>query len=235
MANLPKHIVVIPDGNRRWARSQGLMAFLGHEAGAKRLEEILEAALELKIPYFTFWGMSLDNVTKRSKEEVAFLFGLFEKYFNKLLENKEVDENKVKVTVLGRWREHFPERLKNVIEEILEKTRDYDQYHLTFLMAYSGVDEMTEAIAMIANSKLQNPDLKINQEIIKNNLWTYKLPPVDLVIRTGGEPHWSAGLMMWDVSDAQLYFTETLWPDFSSEEFKKALEKYSKIERRFGQ
>ena len=71
MANLPKHIVVIPDGNRRWARSRGLMAFLGHEEGAKRLEEILEAALDLKIPYFTFWGTSLDNVTKRSKEEVV--------------------------------------------------------------------------------------------------------------------------------------------------------------------
>src|SRR3989344_8339937 len=225
MANLPKHIVVIPDGNRRWARSRGLMAFLGHEEGAKRLEEILEAALDLKIPYFTFWGTSLDNVTKRSKEEVVFLFKLFERYFNKLLSNKKIEENKIKVSVLGRWREHFPEKLKDIIGRILEKTGDYDGYHLTFLMAYSGKDEMAEAINRITDSRFKNKDLRVDEKTIKENLWTRELPPVDLVIRTGGEPHWSAGLMMWDVSDAQLYFTETLWPDFSSGEFRGALGK----------
>ena len=83
--NVPKHIAVIPDGNRRWARQRGLLAFLGHEEGAKRLEEILDMALELKIPYFTFWGASVDNMTERPKKDVNFLFKVFEKYFDKLL------------------------------------------------------------------------------------------------------------------------------------------------------
>jgi undecaprenyl diphosphate synthase len=101
-------------------------------------------------------------------------------------------------------------------------------------MAYSGIDEMMEAIKSIANIKLKNPNLEITNDLIKANLWTRDLPAVDFVIRTGGEPHWSQGMMMWDVAEAQLYFTETLWPDFSSEEFRKALDHYGKTERRFG-
>jgi len=101
-------------------------------------------------------------------------------------------------------------------------------------MAYSGIDEMTSAVKQIANRKAQGKNLKIDEKLIKENLWTKDLPPVDLVIRTGGEPHWSMGMMMWDVANAQLYFTETLLPDFSVEEFKKAIEQYSKTERRMG-
>jgi undecaprenyl diphosphate synthase len=101
-------------------------------------------------------------------------------------------------------------------------------------MAYSGVDEMTEAIKKITESKLQNPNLIIDGALVKNYLWTKDLPAVDFVIRTGGEPHWSQGIMMWDVAEAQLYFTETLWPDFGSEEFKEALRDYENRERKFG-
>ena len=102
-------------------------------------------------------------------------------------------------------------------------------------MAYSGVDEMTAAIQKIAQLKIKDSKFEIDEKTVKENLWTKDLPPVDLVIRTGGEPHWSAGLMMWDVAEAQLYFTKTLWPDFSENEFKKTIEKYSEIERRMGQ
>ena len=93
---------------------------------------------------------------------------------------------------------------------------------------------MTAAIQKITELRIKNRELRINKELIKNNLWTKDLPAVDLVIRTGGEPHWSAGMMMWDVADSQLYFTETLYPDFSVEEFKKAINKYGQTERRMG-
>lgn len=255
--NLPQHIVVVPDGNRRWAKKRGLPSFFGHKEGAKTTEKILKAVLDLKIPYFTFWGSSLDNIAKRPAQEVKFLFKLFEQYFKKLAKSKEVNQNKIKINILGRWRELFPESVKQTMEEAIKKTKDYGgcqsrRYRsalrpetaseLTFLMAYSGVDEMTAAIKKIAELRIdppgilrkKNAELRINEELIKNNLWTKDLPAVDLVIRTGGEPHWSAGMMMWDVADSQLYFTETLYPDFSVEEFKKAVNQYGKIERRMG-
>ena len=236
--NLPQHIVLIPDGNRRWARKRGLPPFFGHRQGAKTLEKILKAALDLKIPYFTFWGTSLDNVTKRSSSEVNFLFKLFERHFKKLAKVREVHQNGVRINVLGRWEKLFPEKTKKAIREAIEKTKNYKNYQLTFLMAYSGIDEMTTAIRGIAEFRIQNSELRINEESIKANLWTKDLPAVDLVIRTASErdnwSHLSAGLMMWDLADAQIYFTQTLFPDFSVAEFKKAIKQYSQTERRMG-
>ena len=233
--NLPQHIVIIPDGNRRWAKKKGLPSFFGHREGAKTTERILKVALDLKIPYFTFWGCSVNNITKRSKTEVKFLLKLFEKYFKKLADTKEIHRQKVKVNAVGRWRELFPENVKRAIKEVINKTKNYKNHQLTFLLAYSGIDEMTAAISKIAELTLRRGSGQgIDGKLIKNNLWTKDLPPVDLVIRTGGEPHWSDGAMMWDAANAQLYFTETLWPDFSVEEFKKAISTYQKTERRLG-
>jgi len=236
--NLPQHIVLIPDGNRRWARKRGLPPFFGHRQGVKTLEKILKAALDLKIPYFTFWGTSLDNVTKRSSSEVNFLFKLFERHFKKLAKVREVHQNGVRINVLGRWEKLFPEKTKKAIREAIEKTKNYKNYQLTFLMAYSGIDEMTTAIRGIAEFRIQNSELRINEESIKANLWTKDLPAVDLVIRTASErdnwSHLSAGLMMWDLADAQICFTQTLFPDFSVAEFKKAIKQYSQTERRMG-
>mgnify|MGYP001563464695 FL=1 len=246
---LPQHIVLIPDGNRRWAKKRGLPSFFGHRQGAKTTEKILKAILDLKIPCFTFWGSSLDNITKRSAPEVKFLFKIFEQYFKKLAKSKEVNQNKISINIIGRWRELFPESVKQEMAEAVEKTKDYKNYQLTFLMAYSGVDEMKSAIQKITELTLRQAQGKpkpgtwtlrrgsgqgIDEKLIKNNLWTKNLPAVDLVIRTGGEPHLSAGMMMWDTANSQLYFTETLYPDFSVEEFKKAIDKYGQIERRMG-
>jgi undecaprenyl diphosphate synthase len=234
--NLPEHIVLIPDGNRRWAKKKGLAAFLGHKQGAEIMGDIIKAARELKISCLTFWGSSLDNIAKRPAEEVDFLFEVFREYFEKLVKSEEIYEDSVRVEILGRWEELFPEKAKKPMREIIEKTKNHKNHRLTFLMAYSGVDEMAEAIKKIAELKFKNPDLKIDEKLIKDSLWTKDLPPVDLVIRTGsaGDPHWSSGLMMWDTADAQLYFTDTLFPDFSPAEFKKAVEQYSGKERRFG-
>ncbi len=232
--NLPNHIVLIPDGNRRWAQKRNLPSFLGHQKGAENTQKILRFLLDLKIKYFTFWGSSLDNIRKRPREEVYFLFKLFEEYFNKLKKDKRIYKNKVKINVFGRWRELFPVKLKKVIQETVKSTKDNDNFYLTILLAYSGLDEMKMAVNKIANLKLKNPNLEIDEKVIKKNLWTKDLPAVDLVIRTGGEPHWSSGLMMWEIADAQFYFTETLYPDFSLEELKEALGKYIQTQRRFG-
>ncbi len=234
MNGQPKHIVIIPDGNRRWAQQKGLPSFFGHREGAKAAEKVLKTLLDLKISYVTFWGASLSNITKRSPEEVKELFAIYKKMFAKLAKDKKPDKHRIKIDILGRWRELFPSETKAPMEEVLEKTKGYDGRQLTFLMAYSGTDEMVHACKNIAQAKTKDPELTIDGELLKRNLLTKDLPPVDLVIRTGGEPHWSDGLMMWDVANAQLYFTKTLWPDFSPEECKKALEYFSRAERRMG-
>jgi undecaprenyl diphosphate synthase len=167
------------------------------------------------------------------------LFKIFEHWFKKLVKTKQIHQQQVKIDVLGRWNKLFPEKVKKSIKQAIEKTKNYKNHQLTFLMAYSGIDEMTTAIKKIAELRIKNLELRIDETLIKNNLWTKDLPPVDLVIRTGSEkPHWShfsSGSMMWEVANAQFYFTKTLWPDFSPEEFKKAISEYPKIERRFGE
>jgi undecaprenyl diphosphate synthase len=226
------HVALIPDGNRRWAKRKNLLPWQGHIEGAKALEKILKKAWEMKIPYFTFWGSSLDNITKRSKEEVKVLLSLYQKYFKRLLKEKRIFDEKVRVSVLGRWKELFPKRLKETISKITKKTKNHDRYFLTFLLAYNGTDEMLEAIKKISGKGIK----KINEKVLLENLWTGFLPPVDLVIRTGceGDPHNSAGFMMWHTAYSQFYFTKTLFPDFSPKEFEKIINDYLKRERRFG-
>jgi len=233
--NIPKHIALIPDGNRRWARKRGLLSWLGHRTGTKALEKILDKALELKIPYFTFWGGSYDNLTKRSKTEVNFLFKVYTDRFRKVLKDERIHRNKVRINVLGRWREILPKKTQEVIEKAIEATKNYNKYFLTFLIAYDGTDEMLDCIRKIAKKTAGNPT-KITKDLIKENLWTKDLPPVDLAIRTGCEsdPHLSAGFMMWDTTYSQLYFTQSFFPDFGQKEFEKIIEDYSKRERRLG-
>lgn len=229
------HVVVIPDGNRRWAKKRNLPPWQGHIEGAKTLEKILKKAWELKIPYFTFWGMSADNVLKRPKKEVSVLFKIFKDYFKKLLNSKEIEKEKVKINVFGRWRELFPPDLKERIKKVMEKTKNYQNYVLTFLLAYNGTDEMLEAISKIVK-KAKKKNFKVTEKILLENLWTGNLPSVDLVIRTGceGDPHNSAGLMMWHTAYSQFYFTNTYFPDFTPEEFERAIKDFQKRERRFG-
>ena len=233
MKNFPKHIAIIPDGNRRWARKKGLLPWMGHQVGVKALEKLLDKCQELKIPYFTFWGSSWDNLTKRSKNEVNFLYKLYTKYFKKLAEDKKVRQNKVKINVFGRWKKIFPKATQEAIERAQDSTKNYKNFVLTFLLAYSGTDEMLDCIQKI--TKL-NPKRKITSKLIKENLWTKDLPPVDLVIRTGYEddPHLSAGFMMWDTAYSQLHLTSTLFPAFTVKEFEKIIKDYSQLQRRFG-
>jgi undecaprenyl diphosphate synthase len=232
--NLPQHVVIVPDGNRRWAKEKNKPSILGHRQGAKGMQTIAEKAVSMGIPCLTIWGCSVANVTERSPQEVKFLYQLFDAYFKKLAKNKSIHKNEVKVNVIGRWDEFFPEGLKKSVRNAMKVTEKYSKHQLTLLMAYSGVDEMKFAVQAIVNMK-QNPHPpEVTNELIKEHLWSKNLPAVDLVIRTGGEPHWSAGMLMWDVAEARLYFTKTFWPDFDEQEFEKAVGGYSKTERRFG-
>jgi len=233
--NIPNHVAIIPDGNRRWARKRGIKAWLGHREGVKAFEKILDKSRELKIPYFTFWGGSWDNLTKRSKIEINFLFKVYTEQFKRVADDKRIHQNKVKINVLGRWKEILPKETQEAIERAMEVTKSYNNFFLTFLLAYDGTDEMLDCVQKIAKIS-QDKKIKISKNLIKENLWTKDLPPVDLIIRTGCEsdPHNSAGFMMWDTIYSQLYFTQTLFPEFGPKEFEQIIEDYSKRERRLG-
>ena len=232
---LLNHVAIIPDGNRRWAREKGVPLNEGHRIGAKTTQKIFEKALELKIPYLTFWAASYDNLIKRSQEEVNFLITLINAEFQRLIKDARIHENEVRIRILGRFQEVLPEKTLRIIEKLMKKTEDYKIFSLTFLLAYNGTDEMLEAIKRIAK-EVKISTIKITEELIKSFLWTRDLPPVDLVIRTGcqGDPHNSAGFMMWHTAYSQYYFTKTLYPDFTSEEFEKAVNNFLKRERRTG-
>jgi len=226
------HIAVIPDGNRRWARAKALKPWFGHKQGKENLKEILKIVFELKVPCFSFWASSKDNFEKRSPSEVAFLLDLFKNGSIELVDDKDIHENKVKINIIGDWRKQFPEDVKKPMEQLIEATKNYNKFQLNFLVAYSGIDEMLKTVKKIVG---QNSDKEIiTPEFIKKSLLTKDLPPVDYLIRTGGEPHMSSGFMMWDTADSQLYFSDKPWPDFTANDFKEAIKEYFTRGRRFG-
>jgi undecaprenyl diphosphate synthase len=228
------HIAIIPDGNRRWAQSHGKTSEQGHLQGFERTREIIKNLSTNQGKNLTFWGASLDNLSKRPKEEVEHLYKGFYNNLKILLTAKEVHQNGIKINILGQWKELFPQSLQDIIQQVIDATQNYSNYTLNFLLGYNGDEEMLRAVQNIAEQKLQNPDLIVTPELIKQSLYTKDLPPVDLLIRTGGEPHNSVGFMMWDTANVQYYFTDINYPDFGTAEFNAAVEDYHKRGQRRG-
>lgn len=234
---IPFHVAIIPDGNRRWAKGKNLEAWEGHEEGAKRIEELSRRAVQLGVKCLTFWGSSLDNLTKRPLKEKMALLDIYERYFQKLTRDPEIFSNQTKIGVFGRWQEQFPAKLKQTISEGMEKTRHHKESFLNFLLAYSGDDDILFGVRKLLEKSRQKDVLKdFSAQSLAQELITADLPEVDLVIRTGvqGDPHNSCGFLMWQTQNSQFYFSEKLFPDFGKEELQKALEDFSFRERRLG-
>jgi undecaprenyl diphosphate synthase len=229
---LPNHVVIIPDGNRRWARERGLDPWKGHEAGAENTERLIREARRLGIREISFWGSSIENLTKRPLAESKALLRIYETYFSRLAESEEIHADQARIRCIGHWEEQFPDSLKKVLSRCIESTKGYDRYFLNFFLAYSGNDEMRLAFEKV--SRELPPGERVTDELIKKHLMTHELPPVDYLIRTGGEPHLSAGFMMWDIANSQLFFSEKLYPDFGPEAFSEAIAEYQERGRRFG-
>lgn len=232
ISTVPFHVALIPDGNRRWAKEHGLSAWEGHEAGAKNTEKIIERARKLGVRVFSFWGSSMENLLKRPFEEKRELLRIYEKYFTRMIEDESIHKDRARIRVIGHWREQFPDGLKRILNRCEEETKLYDAYSLNFFLAYSGNDEMVEAVRELLSLGVSS--MEVTPDILKRSLMTRDLPPVDYLIRTGGEPHLSAGFMMWDIADAQLFFSNVLYPDFDADAFTKAIEEYGQRARRFG-
>lgn len=235
--NLPYHVAVIPDGNRRWAKKRGFKPWQGHEEGAKVIEVLTQKALDMGIKCITFWGSSMDNLTKRPLSEKRVLLKIYEKYFKRLMEDPRIYKNQTKINIIGRWEKQFPGKLKNILQNGIEKTKKHTNNFLNFLLAYSGEDDIIEGVKKTIRQCLkENKELTVNKETIQNSLLSRDLPPVDLIIRTGVEkdPHNSAGFLMWQTQNSQLFFSDKCLPDFTIDDFEKAITDYCQRERRLG-
>lgn len=233
-SRLPNHVAIIVDGNRRWAKKNGLPPWDGHARGARRVEEISKHAIDLGIKYISFWGGSYNNLTKRTAAEIKFLDEkMYRSWAKKALVDKDIYDKQVRVRFIGEWPKLLSRETVRAMKEVEKKTQHHSRRHLTYLIGYNGDREMLAALNAIIKDKVG----KITDKTLKSYLWTKDIPSVDLLIRTGEDtpiPHISTGFMMWDTKDALLHFSPKMWPAFTSKDFDSVLSHFSKEERRFG-
>jgi len=230
-SKLPKHIAIIMDGNGRWAKKQGFFRSFGHENGTKSVREVVEACAELAIPYLTLYAFSTEN-WNRPKLEVETLMKLLVSSLKK--EIKTLQENNIKLNAIGNIKS-LPTKAQKELMDVIEKTRDNNRVTLTLALSYGSREEIIKTIKEISlkvKNNLISPE-NIDESIINNHLYTSNLPDVDLLIRTSGERRIS-NFLLWQIAYAELYFTETLWPDYRKDDLFKAILNYQKRERRFG-
>ena len=224
---LPRHVAIIMDGNRRWARQQGLPELDGHAAGVEAIREILRHAVRRGVPVLTLYAFSRENWA-RSDDEVRGLFGLLEAAIRS--ETDELRRQGVRVRLLGRL-EELPAETRSSIDDALDATSDGDRLLLNIAFNYAGRTELVDAVRKLVASGAA-PE-SIDEGAVTDVLYTAGLPDPDLVIRTGGEQRLS-NFLIWQSAYAELYFCEALWPDFGPAAFDDALLEFARRQRRFG-
>jgi len=226
---IPYHIVLFPDGNRRWARERGLPSLWGHEEGQQKFKEFLSWCKKRGVKILTVFGFSSEN-WKRSKEEVIYLMELFKKGLSDKKEIKSFQREGVRVKIIGQ-KERLPESLKKVIANVENLTKDNKKFHLNLAVSYGGRWDIIQAVREIMKKRI--PVQKITEKFFENYLSTAGLPSPDLVIRAGGERRFS-NFLLWQAAYSELYFSKTLWPDFTEKDLEEALRDYANRQRRFG-
>lgn len=223
----PQHIAIIMDGNRRWAKKRRLPILAGHDYAAKKvLENIVEHAAKLGVKYITLWAFSTEN-WQRDKKEVEGLLNLFRWGLKERIQR--FVEKEVRLKVIGDLSK-FPQDVQNGIEEAVEKTKNGKNITAVLAVNYGGRDEIVRVVNQISQIK---PIGQITESEFSDLLDTKNIPDPDLLIRTGGEKRLS-GFLPWQTVYTELYFTDTLWPDFKPEDLDLAIEEFQNRERRFG-
>ena len=228
---MPRHIAIIMDGNRRWAKAQGKSASYGHKEGAKTLEKIVRYANKIGLEYITVYAFSTEN-WKRAEEEVKALMMLLQSYLDDY--SKRADTENIRVKVLGDISALTPGMQKS-INKCMERTKDNTGVTFNIALNYGGRDEIIKAIKEIAkevkDGKIDIED--ITEEMVSNNLYTKDEPDPDLMIRTSGELRLS-NFLPWQLVYSEFLFIDKNWPDFTEEDLDKAIEEYQKRTRKFG-
>jgi len=228
---IPQHVAIIMDGNGRWAKKQGLLRIQGHEVGVQRVEEIIQAAKDKGIRYLTLYAFSKEN-WRRPKEEVEFLMGLLSSYLDKKIE--ALIKNNCVFNVIGEMGD-LGATLQKKLTQAMVASKKNTGLVVTFALSYSSRREILRACQKIAEEAAQGrvKPSEITEENISGNLYTAHMPDPELLIRTSGEMRIS-NFLLWQISYAELYITQKFWPEFTRDEFEKALEDYKGRERRFG-
>jgi undecaprenyl diphosphate synthase len=229
--NVPNHVAIIMDGNGRWAKQKNQPRVFGHKNGVTSVREVIEGCAEIGVNYLTLYAFSTEN-WNRPKLEVKTLMALLVSSLKKEL--KTLQKNNIKLLTIGNL-ENLPEKAQKEISEVIEKTKNNSALTLTLALSYGSREEIVNVIKNISK-KVVNNDLQIeeiNENIINNHLYTFSLPDVDFMIRTSGEKRIS-NFLLWQLAYAELYFTNTLWPDFRKENLFNAILEYQNRERRFG-
>lgn len=228
---LPKHIAIIMDGNRRWAKKRNLPVKMGHKEGAETLKKVIRYANKRGIKYVTVYAFSTEN-WKREKEEVDSLMSLLEYYLDQF--SKEADMENISIKVLGR-RKELSDKLLKKIDEVVEGTKNNTGTIFSIALNYGGRDELVTAIKTIAeeakNNKI-NID-EIDENLISDYLYTKNMPDPDLMIRTSGEIR-TSNFLPWQLVYSEFLFLDKLWPDFTEEDLEDAIQVFSKRNRKFG-
>lgn len=228
---MPKHIAIIMDGNRRWAKERGLDTRLGHKQGAETLEKIAKFANQIGLEYLTVYAFSTEN-WKRTKEEVGALMILLENYLDRFL-NRDSLRN-IRVRALGDI-DSLSDNLKKKIYNIVEKSKSNTGLTLNIAFNYGGRAEIVEAVKNIS-TRVQSGEIKIediNENLISDNLYTKGEPEPDLLIRPGGELRIS-NFLLWQLAYTEFLFIDKYWPDFSEEDLLEAIQIFEQRNRKFG-
>ena len=233
--NMPHHIAIIMDGNRRYSKLQENMDVnKGHELGVDTLENVLNWSIDLGIKIITVYAFSIENF-KRPENEVRGLMELFAKNFKRISHHERIHKKKVKIKVVGQI-DLLPDYVKEAISEAEESTKDYNERQLNLAIGYDGRLEIVDAIKKIV-TQVENGEIEkdeITTDLVSDNLYTAGLDDPNLIIRTSGEERLS-GFLLWQSSYSELYFCDSLWPELRKIDFLRALRAYQERERRFGE
>ena len=228
---LPNHIAIIMDGNGRWAKNKGLLRNIGHQNGAKTVKEVVETCAKINIKYLTLYAFSTEN-WNRPKLEVELLMKLLISSLKK--EVKTLQKNNIKLSTIGNLNS-LPTKVAKELKDVIEKTKGNNRLTLTLALSYGSREELIKTVREISlkvKKNLISPE-NINKSVINNHLYDHYLPDVDLLIRTSGEQRIS-NFLLWEIAYAELFFSDTLWPDFNKENLFEAILNYQNRERRFG-
>ncbi len=231
MTKVPKHIGIVPDGCRRFARRLMLKPWKGHEWGAKKVEALFDWCKELGIKEVTLYAFSIENFG-RPKREFNYLMKLFEKEFKHMIDDSRIYQDKVRINFIGRIN-MFPENLQVIMKELQQRTKSHSNYIVNFAMAYGGRAEVIDAVKKLA-SRIKSNSLsieEINEQVFSENLYIDREP--DLIIRTSGEQR-TSGFMLYQGAYAEWFFCKKMWPEFTKQDLILAINDYKSRERRFG-
>jgi len=234
LGELPKHISIIMDGNRRFAWSKSSVVGVGHSEGKEKLKEVMNWVLDLGVPYFTVYALSTENISERGDDELEVLYDLYVSGLREISEDSRIHERRVRVQVVGRL-EMLPQRVRDAISKAEEVTSEYSNFTFTVCLAYGGREEIVDAVKSVAIDHASgNLDVdSIDSSEITSRMYASELPDPDLVIRTSGEERIS-NFLLWQIAYSELHFSDVFWPSFSKADLYEAIESYQYRRRRYG-